>query len=138
MATPLISGSLAASAQSSLVQSREDNVLHQIQSGKGDGDNSRIEKSAKEFESILLNSWLQQAEKSMATVPGAEDDEDAAGREQMMSLGVQSLSTAMVASGGIGIAKMITKALHAAAEKAGSTSPSPAAIGEIGKIHGQS
>ena len=138
MATPLLAGSLAASAQSSLVQSREDHLLHQIQSGEKDGDDSRIEKGAKEFESILLNSWLQQAEKSMASVPGAEDDEDASGREQMMSLGVQSLSTAMVASGGIGIASMIAKALHGAAEKAGSNAPSPAAMGEIGKIHGGS
>ena len=81
MATSLLAGSLAASAQSSLVQSREDHVLHQIQSGEKDGDDARIEKGAKEFESILLNSWLQQAEKSMATVPGAEDDEDAAGTD---------------------------------------------------------
>jgi len=135
MSTPLMAGSLAASAQSSLMQSREDHVLHQIQSGEKDGDDARIEKGAKEFESILLNSWLQQAEQSMASVPGAEDDEDASGREQMMSLGVQSLSTAMVASGGIGIASMIVKALHGAAEKAGSSTPTPVATGEIGKIH---
>jgi Rod binding domain-containing protein len=36
-------------------------------------------------------------------------------------LGVQSLSTSMAASGGLGIGKMIAKAMHAAAdrEKAG-------------------
>ena len=56
----------------------------------------------------------------------AEDEEDTTGREQMMSLGVQSLSTAMVASGGIGIASMITKALHARAEKADSGPGTPA------------
>jgi len=138
MATSLLAGSLAASAQSSLVQSREDHVLHQIQSGEKDGDDARIEKGAKEFESILLNSWLQQAEKSMASVPGAEDDEDASGREQMMSLGVQSLSTAMVASGGIGIASMIAKALHGAAQKAGSNPSPSAAAAETGKIPGGS
>jgi Rod binding domain-containing protein len=66
---------------------------------------------------MLLGSWLQQAEQSFATVPGADDDEDAAGREQMMSLGVQSLSQALANSGGIGIAKMITKALEATAAK---------------------
>ena len=27
---------------------------------------------------MLLSNWLQQAEQSMATVPGAEDDDDAA------------------------------------------------------------
>jgi Rod binding domain-containing protein len=66
---------------------------------------------------MLLSNWLQQAEQSMASVPGADDDEDAGAREQMMSLGVQSLATAMTASGGIGIAKMIAKALHSAADR---------------------
>ena len=66
---------------------------------------------------MLLSNWLQQAEQSLATVPGAEDDEDAAGRDQMMSLGVQSLANAMAASGGIGIGKMIAQALHHAADK---------------------
>jgi Rod binding domain-containing protein len=121
MSSPLFAGSLAASAQSSLMQSREDHLLRQIQSGEGKAGDARIEKGAKEFESMLLSSWLQQAEQSMATVPGAEDDEDTTGKDQMMSLGVQSLSTAMVASGGIGIASMIMKALHAQAEKADSS-----------------
>ena len=86
----------------------------------------KIEKGAKEFESILIGSWLQQAEQSFATVPGADDDEDP-GREQMMSLGVQTLSTSMTASGGIGIAKMVAKAMHAAADKANAQSAAPAA-----------
>ena len=118
MATPLLGGSLAASAQSSLMQSREDRMLRQIQSGANQPDDGRIEKSAKEFESMLLSTWLQQAEQSMATVPGAEDEEDTTGRDQMMSLGVQSLANSMAASGGIGIGKMIAKALHQAADKA--------------------
>jgi Rod binding domain-containing protein len=126
MATPILAGSIAASAQSSLMQSRENQMLQQIQSGAGRQDDGRIEKGAKEFESMLLSSWLQQAEQSMATVPGAEDEEDSTGRDQMMSLGVQSLSTAMVASGGIGIASMIAKALHARAEKADSGPGTPA------------
>ena len=126
MGTPIFAGSLTASAQSSLMQSREDHMLQQIQSGAGKQDDGRIEKGAKEFESMLLSSWLQQAEQSMATVPGAEDEEDSSGRDQMMSLGVQSLSTAMVASGGIGIAGMITKALQARAEKADSSGGAPA------------
>jgi len=127
MATPIYAGSLAASAQTSLMQSREDRVMQQIQAGGGKQDDGRIEKGAKEFESMLLGSWLQQAEQSMATVPGAEDEEDTTGRDQMMSLGVQSLSTAMVASGGIGIASMIAKALHGRAEKADSE-PGTAAV----------
>jgi Rod binding domain-containing protein len=94
---------------------------------------AKIEKSAKEFESMLLSTWLQQAEQSMATVPGAEDDEDAAGRDQMMSLGVQSLATAMAASGGIGIASMIAKALHCGSRKGSRSTARAAAHGETGK-----
>ena len=60
---------------------------------------------------MLLSTWMQQAEQSMASVPGA-DDEEMAGKDQMMSLGVQSVSTALAASGGIGIAKMIAQSMH--------------------------
>jgi Rod binding domain-containing protein len=109
-------GSLAN--QTSMQQVREDQMLQNLKSQNGNAkDTPKIEKGAKEFEAMLLGSWLQQAEQSFATVPGADDDEDAAGREQMMSLGVQSLSQALANSGGIGIAKMITKALEATAAK---------------------
>jgi Rod binding domain-containing protein len=117
MATSSVTGALAAQAQSSLLQSREANALRQVQSAQATNDDGKIEKGAKEFEALLLGSWLQQAEQSMAAVPGAEDDEDAGGREQMMSLGVQSLATSLSDSGGIGIAAMIAKALHSAADK---------------------
>jgi Rod binding domain-containing protein len=50
-------------------------------------------------------------------VPGADDDQDPGG-QQMMSLGVQQLATAMAANGGLGIGKMIAKAMHENAEKA--------------------
>ncbi len=117
MATGSITGSLAAQAQSSLFEAREQHALHQLQSASGGKSDAKIEKSAKDFESMLLSNWLQQAEQSMASVPGADDDEDAGAREQMMSLGVQSLANSMTASGGIGIAKMISKALHSAADR---------------------
>ena len=136
MATSMSTASLTS--QTSLLQSTEDRMLHQLTSQPATKDSSKIEKGAKEFEAMLLTTWLQQAEQSIATVPGAEDDEDAAGREQMMSLGVQSLSTAMVASGGIGIASMIAKALHGAAQKAGSNPSPSAAAAETGKIPGGS
>jgi Rod binding domain-containing protein len=105
-------------AQSSLLESQQARMVAQLKSPGAMNGDGKIEKSAQEFESMLLSTWLQQAETSMATVPGAEDDEDAAGRDQMMGLGVQSLATSLAASGGIGIAKMIAKALHAAADKA--------------------
>ena len=83
-------------------------------------DNSKIEKSAKDFESILLGSWLQQAEQSFGSLPGGDDDGDAdAGKEQFQGMAMQSLGSSMTAAGGIGIAKMISKQLHKAADLEG-------------------
>lgn len=126
MSSSILGSSLAAQAQTSLLQTRQDSMLQQMKSPQGQGSDAKIDKSAQEFESMLLSTWLQQAESSMATVPGAEDDEDAGTREQMMSLGVQSLSNAMAASGGIGIGKMIAKALHASAAKNEAAAPAAA------------
>jgi len=104
-----------ASAQTTALESRQNRLLQQMKSPASANDDKKIEKGAKE--AILVGSWLQQAEQSFATLPGAEDSQDP-GRDSMMSLGVQTLSTSMAASGGIGIAKMVAKAMHAAADKA--------------------
>ena len=83
-------------------------------------ETNKIEKSAKDFESILLGSWLQQAEQSFGSLPGGDDDGDAdAGKEQFQGIAMQSLGTSMTAAGGIGIARMIAKQLHKAAESPG-------------------
>jgi Rod binding domain-containing protein len=85
--------------------------------GSAAAENSKIEKSAKDFESILLGSWLQQAEQSFGSLPGGDDDGDAdAGKEQFQGMAMQSLGNSMTAAGGIGIAKMISKQLHKAAD----------------------
>lgn len=111
-------GTLAAQAQTGLMQAQENHLLRQVQSTQAGKEDGQIEKGAKEFEAMLLSNWLQQAETSMATVPGADDDdEESSGRDQMMSLGVHSLATSLASSGGIGIASMIAKALHSAADK---------------------
>ena len=115
MGSPATFGSL--STQSNALESREDLMMRQFKSPAGLGDDAKIAKGAKEFEAILVGSWLQQAEQSFATVPGTDDDADP-GASQMMSLGVQQLATSMAASGGIGIGKMIAKAMHANADKA--------------------
>lgn len=118
-------------AQTSLQQVKEQQLMGEMRTLGGNANDARIDKSAKEFESMLLGSWLRQAEESFATVPGADsDDEDGATKDQMMSLGVQSLAESMVASGGIGIAKMIATALHRQAEKAAK----PAEAGDGGKF----
>ena len=91
-------------------------------------ENNKIEKSAKDFESILLGSWLQQAEQSFGSLPGGdgEGDEDS-GKDQFLGIAMQSLGTSMTAAGGIGIAKMIAKQLHKAddAQKASEAKTHP-------------
>jgi Rod binding domain-containing protein len=107
-------------AQASLQQAQESQMVQQMNSARAASDTAKIEKGAKQFESMLLSSWLQQAEKSFATAPGDEDgdDDDAGVRDQMIGMGLQSVADAMVASGGIGIAKMIADAMERTAEKA--------------------
>lgn len=84
----------------------------------GSKEDAKIEKAGKDFESILLGSWLQKAEKSFASVPGGDEDEDAdPGKDQFQSMAMQSLAGSLTASGGIGIAKMITEHLHTAAQQ---------------------
>jgi len=124
-------GSLAA--QSGALQSNEDRLIQGVKSSKSVTDAAKIDKGAKEFESVLVGSWLQQAEQSFGTVPGADDGQDV-GRDSMMSLGVQTLATSMTASGGIGIAKMVAKAMHAAADKVDGQAPTPAESEPAGKV----
>ena len=124
MATSIGIGSL--SAQTSILQSSQDRLMQGLKTTKGEIDSTRIDKGAKEFESVLVGSWLQQAEQSFATVPGTDEDQDV-GKDSMMSFGVQTLATSMANSGGIGIAKMVAKAMHAAADKVdGQTAPTAA------------
>jgi Rod binding domain-containing protein len=82
-------------------------------------EDAKIAKAGRDFESILLGSWLQQAESSFGSVPGGDgEDEDDSGKEQFQGISMQALAGKLTASGGIGIAKMISSHLHAAADKA--------------------
>jgi Rod binding domain-containing protein len=110
-------GPSALSAQTDLIHSNEDRILHGLDSKSAYADDAKIAKGAKEFEAMLLATWMQQAEQSMATVPGVEEDDDMAGGSQLTGLGVQSVATSLADAGGIGIGRMIAKALHAMAEK---------------------
>ena len=89
-----------------------DKLLHQVRSSAT--ENAKIEKSAKDFESILLGSWLQQTEQSFGSLPGGDGDDDDSGKDQFQSIAMQALGTSMTASGGIGIARMIATNLHKA------------------------
>jgi Rod binding domain-containing protein len=111
MSSPSTLGGLAGAVSSPLT-SAADLLISQSSSSK---ENQKIEKSAKDFESILLGSWLQQAEESFGSLPGAEDEDDMdSGKEQFQGIAMQSLGSSLTASGGIGIASMIAKQLHKA------------------------
>ena len=83
----------------------------------GSNEEATIEKAGKDFESILLGSWLQKAEQSFATLPGGDEDQGGdPGKDQFQGMAMQSLASSLTASGGIGIAKMITEHLRTATQ----------------------
>ena len=73
---------------------------------------AKIAKAGKDFESILLGNWLQSAEESFAKVPGGDGEDDDSGSGQFQGIAMQALAGSLTASGGIGIAKMITRSLQ--------------------------
>ena len=79
------------------------------------GNKAKIEKSAREFEAVLLSHWLEQAEKSFASVPGSNPDENAdPGRDQFQAIATQAVGSALTGGhGGLGIAAMVAKSLEA-------------------------
>ncbi len=81
--------------------------------GGAASDGSRLSHAAVEFESVLLGQWLQSAQKSFATVPGSEEGEDAGG-DQMLGFATQQLAHAIASRGGLGIAKLVERALEKA------------------------
>ena len=66
--------------------------------------------AAKQFETMLLTQWLQDAESSFASVPGGDSDTDA-GSDQIKGLATQQLAGSFASSGGIGISKLVLAAL---------------------------
>ena len=81
------------------------------------GNAAKIQKSASEFEAVLLSHWLEQAEQSFASVPGSDQDPDAdPGRDQFHAIAMQAVGSALTGGhGGLGIAKMVAKHLEAQA-----------------------
>lgn len=100
-------------------------------STKAGSEDAKIEKAGKDFESILLGSWLQQAEQSFAKVPGGDgqDEDDDSGKDQFQGIAMQALAGSLTASGGIGIAKMITSHLRESSHHK-SESVRPGNVGE--------
>jgi Rod binding domain-containing protein len=81
------------------------------------GNAAKIQKSAREFEAVLLSHWLEQAEQSFASVPGSDQDPDAdPGRDQFHAIAMQAVGSALTGGhGGLGIANMVAKHLEAQA-----------------------
>jgi len=97
-----------------LVQSSSERSLRTLSNGAGSDPTSKakIEKAARDFEGVLLGQWLEQAEKSFATVPGGDPDQQTdPGHDQLQSIALQSLAGKLTRSGGLGIASMIVKNL---------------------------
>ena len=87
---------------------------------------AKIQKSAREFEAVLLSHWLEQAEQSFASVPGSDQDPDQdPGKDQFHAIAMQAVGGALTGGhGGLGIAAMVAKHLQAqAAHKAGAVTP---------------
>jgi Rod binding domain-containing protein len=88
--------------------SRATATLAQVRKLEGKPGTTKVQQAAREFESILLTQWLEQARQSLAAAPGGDEEDPAdPGGEQMLSLGMQSLAAAVTKSGGIGIARLL-------------------------------
>lgn len=97
-----------------LAQAKSAQALRVLAAKSANDSFAKIDKAAKEFESILLGEWLEKAEKSFASVPGPDPDQDSdPGHDQFQSIGCQFLAEALSKAGGIGIASMISKHLEA-------------------------
>jgi Rod binding domain-containing protein len=80
-----------------------------------DSSNSaKIQRSAREFEAVLLSHWLEQAERSFASVPGSDQDPDQdPGKDQFHAIAMQAVGGALTGGhGGLGIAAMVAKHLQ--------------------------
>ena len=109
---------MSTSSIAALVPAKEAQVttLHHSsnnQSGlPSDAASQKINKSAKDFESILIGNWLQHAEETFARAPGSDEDDDEDATTQMQQgLVIQPLAEALTNSGGLGIAALIAKQL---------------------------
>ena len=119
--------SAASVATQDLNSGRGEQTARLLRSQGKTGDSAKIDKAARDFESILLGEWLEKAEKSFATVPGEAADENSdPGHDQFQSIGCQFLAEGLSKAGGIGIAAIISKHLKAveAQRNAGKTDDS--------------
>src|ERR1700679_2517689 len=88
---------------SSLDQAKRD-LANGLQTPSAKGRPSKIDKASHDFESILVGQWLEKAEKSFATVPGADPDRNQdTGHDQFQSIACQYLAQGLTKKGGSGL-----------------------------------
>ena len=103
---------LRAAGMQDWKQAQDERALHALKHSGG-GNPQRLQDSARAFESLLIGKWLEAAEQSLGTVPGgSEDGQEDGSVKQLSALGTQSLAENITASGGLGIAKMLLKAME--------------------------
>jgi Rod binding domain-containing protein len=117
---------------SSLTQAKSDLAAKSLRNPPTKGSLSKIDKAAHDFESILVGQWLEKAEKSFATVPGADPDQNQdSGHDQFQSIACQYLAQGLTKNGGFGIATMISKHLTAVeAKQTGNGAKAPTGLSE--------
>jgi Rod binding domain-containing protein len=107
-----------SAGSSNLSQANTDLAVRALRNPATKGSASMIDKAAHDFESLLVGQWLQKAEKSFATVPGADPDRDQdSSHDQFQSIACENLAKSLGKTGGFGIASMISKHLTAAEAK---------------------
>ena len=129
--------SAASVATQDLNSGRGEQTARLLRSQGKTGDSAKIDKAARDFESILLGEWLEKAEKSFATVPGEAADENSdPGHDQFQSIGCQFLAEGLSKAGGIGIAAIISKHLKAveAQRNPGKTDDSALSESKVGGL----
>jgi Rod binding domain-containing protein len=107
-----------SAGSSSLTQANTDLAVRGLRNPATKDSKSKIDKAAHDFESLLVGQWLDKAEKSFATVPGADPDRDQdSSHDQFQSIACENLAKSLGKTGGFGIASMISKHLAAAEAK---------------------
>src|SRR5271165_337679 len=119
-----------ANGSSGLSQAQSDLAVQRLRNPATKQSPSKIDKAAHDFESILVGQWLEKAEKSFATVPGTDPDQNRdSGRDQFQSIACQYMAQALSKNGSFGIAAMVSKHLAAVDPTPPATDPAPAASG---------
>jgi peptidoglycan hydrolase FlgJ len=68
----------------------------------------KVVEAARQFEAVLLESFLQPLEQTFSTLPGGDDSLGVGGYRDM---GTQAMATAIAKSGGLGIGDMVVRNL---------------------------